>query len=413
MSAAVAAAAPAVRPLKQNRTFQLILAGHLVSILGDGFHSVALGIWVLQTTGSARAMSAVMVTKLLVNILLGAIGGTVADRFDRRRLMWSMDLVRGLLVLGIALLVGRPGSPFAAVVALTALTAVAGVFRGPAFSASLVHIVGAEHVQQAGSLMQMLSQVAQVAGPLLGGLVAAALSGSAALLGDAASFFFCALMVLLAGNFPSPVREGAAKKSFWGDLKAGLTYIRTNPFARSVVILAPMLNFFANGIGVLLPVLAVKVWKASPVAFGSLEGAIPLGFALGAAAIMAMDKRLRRRGLWMGGGMILTGPLMVLMALVPGVIPAVPVALVIGIVLSLSNVLLMVAMQTQIDPEVQGRVFGTMGSLVQVASPLSMVAAGFLGDFFGPIPIIIAAGVGMGVTGIIGITAMKAIRTYN
>ena len=405
-------AAPVLPELRRNRTFQFILLGNAISVLGDGFHTVALGIWVLQVTGSASAMSAVMAVRILMGILLGAIGGTLADRTDRRRLMWTMDLARGLIVLGIAWLVGTPGTSFAAILALVAVLSAATQLRAPAFSASLRHIVGKDHLQQASSLMQITNTGAQVLGPLLGGAVAAAFGGWAALMGDASSFFVSGACVLLAGAFPSPRRPAQERAPFWRDLLAGWTYIRQQPLIFSLTVLGPLLNFFGSAIGVLLPVLAIKVWQVSPAGFGAVEGTFPLGFALGSMAILALGKRIQRRGLWITGSMLLFSPAVALIALVPGMAWALPVILVMGVLEAFVNVLLSVALQTEVDPEVQGRVFGTLNSLMQIASPLAVILAGVLADLYGAGPVTLVAGIALGVTALLGSLLMPALRRY-
>lgn len=367
----------------------------------------------LQTSGSAKAMAAVMAVKLLVTILLGPVSGTLADRSDRRRLMWAMDGARGLLVLGIAWLVETPGSPFAAVLALTALVAAATQLRTPAYSASVVHIVGREQVQQAEGVSQVANTVAQVMGPLLGGAVVAAAGGWTALLCDALSFFVSAGCVWAAGPFPSPIRQGRHRPPFWTDLTAGFAYIGDHPLARALVVLAPVLNFFGNAIGVLLPVLAVKVWRVSPVEFGVFEAAFPLGFTLGGLAIMAMGKRLRRRGWWMSGAIIGGGPLIALMGLSAGVWTGVPFLVVAGVTVAFANVLLGTALRTEINPEVQGRVSGTLSSLTNVASPLAVMAAGVVGDAYGAVPVTVAAGLAQGVLGVVGVAALPGLRDYD
>lgn len=250
MAGEPALAAVDVIPLRRNRTFQVILAGHIVSVLGDGFHSVALSIWVLQSTGSAKAMASVMALRIIIGILLGAVAGTVADRTDRRRLMWTMDLLRGVLVLGIAWLVATPGAPF------------------------------------------------------------------------------WALLLL-------------------------------------------------------------------------------------AAPIMAAGRRLRRRGWWVNGAVILVGPLLAVMGLVTGPRAALPVSLAMGLALSFPNVLVSVALQTEVLPEVQGRVFGTMNALNNVAGPVSIAAAGILADLYGAGPVVIFAGAGIALTGALCASFLRGLREYN
>jgi len=412
--ASVAAAADSQYPvLTRNRTFMAVWLGGLVSVLGDGFHSVALGLWVLQVTGSASAMALIMASRIIVSILLGAVAGTVVDRSDRRLIMIAMNLVRFVSVGAIALLIKAGVTSLAPIIALTALTAVASQFYGPAMSASLINIVGKNELSRATGLLQVSNTIGQMVGPFLGGAIVAVLGGWAALSADAISFLIAGLMVLLAGSFPSPKREAGEKGNFWRDLTEGFRYIRQHPVASSVVVTAPIINFFGNAIGVLLPVIAVKIWLANEIQFGAVEALFPAGFAIGAAAIMAFSKRLKRRGALMMGGITVAGLLITLMALMPSVNAALPVILLCGICMAFTNVLFQITLQSEVDPEVQGRVFGTLGSLVNIASPVAMLLAGFLGDAFSPTLIVAVAGLALGLIGLVSYLASSGLRQYN
>lgn len=412
MATAMTAAAPP-QPLFRNRTFVSLWLGQAISVIGDGFHSVALGLWVLQTTGSASAMAMIMSTRIIVSILLGAVGGTVVDRTDRRMLMMAMHLARFLSVGAIALLIRAGETSLLPIIGLTAMTAVASAFFGPAFQASLVNIVGKEELPRASGLLQVTNTAGQIVGPFLGGAIVALFGGWAALSGDAFTFLAAAIAVLIGGAFPSPKRGGLQQNSFWKDLTEGFRYVRRHPLAGSVMVIAPMINFFGNAIGVLLPVIAIKIWLASSIQFGLLEAMVPAGFAVGAVLIMANAKKLRRRGAWMMGGIAAAGGLISATALMPTVTAALPVALLSGIALSVANVLLQVTLQSETDPEVQGRVFGTLGSLTNVASPLSMLAAGLLGDAFSPVLIAAIAGVMLALVAAGGYLFSAGIRNYN
>jgi MFS family permease len=380
--------------------------------MGDGFHSVALAIWVLTSTGSAKAMSAVLVTRILVSVLTGTVGGTIADRVDRHRLMWALDLLRGATVAVIAYLV-RINGPFPLVLALTAVLALIGQVRSPAFSASLLYIVGKEHVQRAGAWIQVTSTLARVVGPLLGGATVAGLGGWVALSVDALSFLLSALLVLVAGTFPSPARDGQEQIGFWQDLLSGLACFRKNPFVAAIAVYVVCLNFFAYAATVLLPVLAVKVWNASPLEFGALQGVFPLGLALGGMIILTMGKRLRRRGIWMAGSAIATGPLLGLLGYVPQALQALPLLLLVGLTLAFVSILAQVALQTEVDAEVQGRVFGTLDSLGNVATPLAMSLAGVLADAVGAQPAQILVGVCTFLVGVLSLTLLHGLRKFD
>ncbi len=412
-SIAVEATGRQYPPLTRNRTFIALWLGSLVSVLGDGFHSVALGLWVLQATGSASAMALVMSSRIIVSILLGAVAGTVVDRSDRRMIMIIMNVARFLSVGAIALLVEGGVTTLAPIIGLTALTAIASQFYGPSMTASLVNIVGKEELPRATGMLQMSNTVGQMVGPFLGGVVVAMLGGWVALAVDAGTFLFAALMVLVAGTFPSPKREGKEKGDFWGDLTEGFRYIRQHPVANAIMFLAPIINFFGNAIGVLLPVIAVKVWLADSVQFGALEALFPTGFAIGAAAIMALSKKLKRRGALMMGGVSAAGLAVTVIALMPSINAALPVVVLAGVGLALANVLLQITLQSEVAPEVQGRVFGTLGSLVNIASPLAMLLAGVLGDAFSPTTIVAVAGVLLALVGGVGYLTSRGLRQYN
>lgn len=371
--------------LMRNRAFVAIWLGHTLSLLGDGFNTVALGLWILQTTGSAAAMGTVVAVRMIVGIALGAVAGTVVDRVNRRALMIAMDVARFVLILAAAWAVATPGTPFTLIVALSALTAAASAFFNPAFNASLVNIVGKDEVPRASSSMQVTNTLAQVAGPMLGGAVVGFWGGGAALTVDALTFLLSGLLILRAGYFPSPARDRRKSGSFWSDMKEGFQFVWAQPLIKTLVTTAPALNFFGNALGILFPVIAVKVWLVNSFQFGLLEAGIPFGFAVGAAVLMALSKKIRRRGLLILWGVVGMGFLSLLIVNMPTANLALILTPLMGVTAAVANVLIQIIVQSEVPPAVQGRVFGTMSSFMMAASPASMLAAGLLSDLFSPV----------------------------
>lgn len=405
-------ASPMPPSIWRNRTFVLIWLGNAISVIGDGFHSVALGLWVLQTTGSATAMGGVMAARIIVGVLLGAVAGTVADRTDRRRLMIAMNLVRTVLVLGVAYIVASGHGGLPAVVGLTALIAVFSSFFGPAFGASLSNIVGKEHVGQASSLLQLTNTLAQVVGPMLAGVVVGLAGGALALCVDSASFLVGGMAIWLGGRFPSPQRAAQDRTSFWHDLTAGFDYIKQQPLIRALLTVAPLLNFFANAAFVLLPVIAVKAWLVNSQQYGLLEALFPLGFAAGAALVMARMKSFRRRGYWMCGGFISTGILTTAIMAMPRFVPATPLIFVVGGAYAIINVLAQATFQEEVAEEVKGRVFGMINSLATMTNPAAMLLGGLLSDVFTPVQVGVAFGLLSAAAGLAITVLFSALREY-
>src|SRR6266508_954376 len=93
--------------LRSNRGFRTLWLGQVVSQMGDWFDTIAVYTLALQLTGSSRSVALIMVARFLPSVVMGPLSGVVADRFSRRSVMITADLLRAIVVLGF-LLVRRP-----------------------------------------------------------------------------------------------------------------------------------------------------------------------------------------------------------------------------------------------------------------------------------------------------------------
>ncbi|WP_424767047.1 MFS transporter [Paenibacillus sp. sgz302251] len=400
----------------KNRTFLFVFTSYSISLLGNTFHSIALNLWVLQSTGSAKLMSAVLITHLVISMLFGSFAGTVADRKDRRTLMWVTDIVRFILVAVIAILIYLPNVPFIYIILLTGLVAFAGVFRAPAFQASLVEIVGKEQLTQAVGAISISDNMTRIMGFALGGIAVAAFGGAFAIAIDAAAFLLSAILLLLAGKFPYKAAKDAAtteKASFKQDLADGFRYVWSNAFAKAAVILLPIVMFFFLSTFMLIQVMAVQVWQAKPFIFGLLEACIPLGYVIGSIVIMRLDRRLKNRGKWILGSMLLMGPMFIAIAQIPAAAIALPLILLVGFLFSFSTTIIFIVLRVGIDPAMQGRVFGLLGALTSVAPPIGLAVFSSLSDIYGPAIIITISGAMMLIVSILAYVRMPSFRNFN
>lgn len=375
-----------------NRTFLSVLTGNTLSALGDGLHTVALGIWALQHTGSAAIMSYIFAARILASIVVGPFAGTLSDRVDRRRLMIATDLIRVVLV---ALLIGAIHLSINAwvLVGLSFIISASGTFFRPAFNASLIQIVGKEDINRATSLLRLTTTISEVSGPALGGIIVALVGARAALAVDAGTFLVSALAVA-AVQFASPRSTAQAQQSsFWTDMKEGIAYMRGHRLVR-VVLMFSFISFFGAGQFILLPTIAVRVWKASGFEFGLIEASWPLGLSLAAMALAWFSRRIKRRGLLLVSTLVAAGLLDMITPLVPNAYAAVPLLITSSVLAGVAMITTQILVQTTVQPEMLGRVFGIYGSLANAAWPLGVLAAGFLGDRFSPVPLAIGFAAG-------------------
>lgn len=187
--------------LRKNKVFLLLFTASTLTILGNAFHSLALSLWVLQETGSAKMMSIMTVSNLVICSLLGSVAGTLADRVNRRTLIVCAYLVQSITVLGIAYALTSPNLSFVLIVCLTGIVTSAGQFQSPAFQASLLTVVGKEHIQQAAGWMTLSENISRTVGYALGGIFVAAFGGAWAIFVDGMTFLLAFLLVLASGSF--------------------------------------------------------------------------------------------------------------------------------------------------------------------------------------------------------------------
>jgi len=399
----------------RNRAFLFVFASTSLSVLGSTFHSIALNLWILQTTGSARLMSAVVIIHLIINMLFGSFAGTIADRVNRKKLMLASDIIRFVLISLIALLIYLPNTSYMYIIILTGIVAFVGTFRSPAFQASLVEIVGKNQLTQAVGAISISDNIVRISGFALGGIAVALFGGAFAIAIDAATFLLSALALLFAGPFLFQRTKSSIKPttSFREDLAEGIRYVWRDSFARASIFLLPVVMLFFLSTFMLIQVMAIQVWHAKSIVFGIIEACIPLGFVIGSIIIMRLDKRLKRRGWWILGSMLLMGPLFIIISQVANAYVALPFIFLVGFLFSFSTTIIYIMLRVAIEPDIQGRVFGLLGALTSVAPPVGLALFSTLSDYYGPSPIILMSGIIMIIITSIASYRMRTFRNFN
>lgn len=179
--------------LRRNGDFRKLYLASLISLGGDWFLLVALFGLALEFTGSAVSVAALIVAQEIPFGVASLIGGVLADRFDRRRLMVVCDVARTVLCLGF-LLVNDPSMMWLAYLLLAVISSFSAVFD-PASSAALPNLVEPRELGPANALSGSLWGTMLAVGAALGGIVAAALGRDAAFLIDASSFAVSGLLI--------------------------------------------------------------------------------------------------------------------------------------------------------------------------------------------------------------------------
>ncbi|WP_081851634.1 MULTISPECIES: MFS transporter [Deinococcus] len=374
----------------RHRPFAVLWGAQTFSGLGDGIFRVAQVALLLRLTGSAAALSGLLLTAVLPGIALALLGGALADRVDRRRLLVGANTVRGLLMAAFA------GLALADAVQLWHLYALALLYGGvsalanPAFDALLPALVPRERLQEAQALFLLGDNVAAILGPALGGLLLALAGAGGAAAVNALSFgvLVAGLLSLRVGATPVPP---GPRPSVWADIGSGLRYARTQPALLSLLTLFAVINLSGATLAVALPLLVTETLGQPAATYGLYLTAMNVGI-LGGGALMGAV-RVRRRGLAILGSLFAAGLLGYLpLALSREVgVGLVAVLLIDGLAM-VSNVLYPAWVGTHVPDGYRGRVFGLTSLVGYSLVPVGFAVAGAAAGTLGPPPALLGAG---------------------
>jgi hypothetical protein len=262
---------PAV--LREERQFRLLFLGQALSVVGDRMTQVVLPFAVLSVGGSVTDVGLVAAAGFLPFIFLGLIGGVIADRIDRRRILIASDVVRlaSQATAGVLLVSGAAEVWHLAV--LTAVFGAADAFFSPAFTGLLPQTIAEpRHLQPANALRGMSFSTGSIVGPVLGGLLVAGVGEGGALIADAATFGV-SVACLLALR-PQVVQRGDPER-FSTELRGGWREVRARTWVWSFLLAMVVYHVIVlPSIWVLGPVLmddeldGARSWAVIVTAFG-------------------------------------------------------------------------------------------------------------------------------------------------
>ena len=270
------------------RNFRLYMAGLTVSVAGNWMQNVAVGWLVLQLTDSGTVLGAVTAARFAPLLVLGAWGGLVADRHDKRLLLRITAVVQLVVA---AVLGGLTMTHVIDIWSLTGLILVAGVvdvIDTPSRQAFMNNIVGRNRIGNAIALNSVLINGARVVGPGIAGFVIATVGVGPCFLLNAASFAatWLGLQLMRRDELIHTAAEVAAK----GQIRAGLRYVLSTPDLRTPLLLVAVAGAFAWEFQVSIPLFTSDTFHGGASEFGWALSAISVGSIAG--GLLAARRRL-------------------------------------------------------------------------------------------------------------------------
>jgi MFS family permease len=351
-------------PLRDFRDYRLLWAGQTVNVIGSQITRVALPYQVYLLTHSTLAVAGLSVAQLIPLLLFSLGGGSLADAFDRRRLLLvtQVGLAASSGALALVSFLGSPPLPILFVIAFVAASFSA--VDGPTRSSAVTRLVPPHRLPAALALGQLSFNAGSVIGPAIGGLVIALVGPAGAYTLDLLSY--AAFVSALTAIRPIPPTVAGARPGL-AAIAEGLRFVRQ----RRVILSTFAIDLNAMIFGMpqaLFPALAIDVFHAGAIGVGLLNAAPAAGALIG-AAVSGIATRIRQVGRGIIVAVVVWGAAIVLFGLSTFSLPLALVFLAIaGAADVFSAVLRSSVVQLQAPDELRGRV-SAIHLLVVISGP--------------------------------------------
>lgn len=362
--------------------FLLIWLGQVVSFLGSGLTSFALGVQVFLNTGSVTRFALISLAMVIPLLVMSPMAGALADRMDRRRLLMISNIGSAVFTLLLFFLIRGGGEPQDWVVYLiVAANSAFNAFIWPTLSAATTLLVDKVHFARASGLVQMGASMSRALSPAIAGLLLVSIGLRGVLLVDFATFLFAAVTLLMV-RIPSPqaTTAGAQKKpGVSGGMGMAWAFIRDRKGLLQLLWLFAAVNFCIGVLPVLLTPLVLGF--STPVVLGMVMTFATFGMVVGGSVMTVWGGNPQRRV-----PTILVVLLMqALLLLLGGLRPSVTLVAVVAFLFQAGFPLLLgstqAIWQAKTPPEIQGRVFALRRMIVGAMVPVAMAIAGPLADY--------------------------------
>jgi MFS family permease len=366
-----------------TRNFRLYFIGQVVSVTGTWLNATASAWLVLRLSDSGFALGFNTALTFLPILLVGAFGGMLADRYDKRKILMLTQALYATLALTLFALAATEVAQLWMVYTLSLAAGLVTALDNPTRQSFYMELVPEDDLTNAVSLNSAVFMGARIVGASAAALVITTIGLANCFLIDAVSYV-AVIGALLAMRTDDLHREARASRER-GSVRQGFHYVWTTPELRRPLVLMTIVFTFAFNWAVLLPLLAKHTFGGDAATFGVMSALTGLG-AFAAALIMAnragsaaTAPDFRRLSIWS----IASGVALLVTALAPTLDLAyasmIPLGLTVMIFIISANSLL----QLRSRPEFRGRVMALYGMVFLGSTPIGAVITGSLAQHMG------------------------------
>ncbi|USY53457.1 MFS transporter [Bacillus sp. 1780r2a1] len=376
---------------KFSQDFKILVFGQIISIFGASILRFALSLYVLDLTGSATIFGTIMGLSVVPTIFLSPIGGAIADRFDKKKMMVILDFCSSALIIIFAIMLLSGNVTVLSIgILLMGLTLISSMYQ-PAVQSSIPVLVTNEQLLKSNGIISGVMSMANFVGPIVGSLLYSFMGIKIIVIASALLFLLAAVIELFMKipyekRPPEPFVQMVTK-----DLKQGAFYIiRENRFIlKSIIVSFVVSLFIAPMFFVGLPYMIKVLFNMPDTFFGFTQSGISISIIFSAMTIGLLKSKIRSDNLylWVLGcagiyfGMALGTSGLVESSFTKYIVVTISSMLVM-FALTVINIYLNTIIQEKTPKDLLGKVMSIQTAAATTAVPIGQILFGFLVDSF-------------------------------
>ncbi|WP_079526128.1 MFS transporter [Solibacillus isronensis] len=378
------------------------LISKMIGALGSHVYSFGISMYILSMTGSSLSFATNIILSYLPRTIMSPIAGLLGDRLPRKWLVLSGQAGVILTVGSLLLYTHEFGLSLIAIYIATVFNSIFSTFSGVAFSASIANLVDEARLQKAMSFNQLSYSISGIGGPIFGGMLFGFVSMEMFLI-----IFICAAVITLmlesTMNFvlykKETVNENAEKESMFESFKAGFRYVNSKPIIKAILWTALWINLFFTAINVGGDYILLTILELDPKYIGFTEAGGAIGVLItsvyfASRANVKFPLLTVKRSVFGSSVVVILSalPLMITFSAMMNFVYYLIIMFLFGVLGVITNTPLGVLMQTSIEEEYRGRVFGIIEMMAMSAMPVGTLVFGILYEFIPAQYILIVSG---------------------
>ena len=353
--------------------------GQTLSWTGSAMSFFAIGVWIFETTGRASALSTILFTVGIVGVITGPFGGVLADRFPRKQLIISFDLVIAFLMCVIGYFAINDKLTITMLIPFALAFGIFEIAHWTTWSAFLGDVVKKQHVTKISALFESAEAFSVLLGPIGGALIYSYFGLSGVILVDLITCFIGIITISLFKSEKQIKKTKLSFKNIYTDLHEAYVWLKNQKGLLALVSILSISNFFWGFTTVLLPPIVLTFSDARGL--GIIESTIGLAFLVGSIISLRYSEYLQGNiklaiqcGL-LGGISLIFGSLrpsiflLCMFGIISGVSGTVQYTISSGAWLAITN------------SDIRGRALALRGTIAQMLRPIGVLIAGPFGDY--------------------------------